>query len=192
MTRSAYRHRQNFNDPGDAHELTFSCYHSYPFMRAERTCRWLATSIDAARVSLEIDIWAFVFMPEHVHLIVHPRQPVYDIAVIRQAIKEPMGRDAFCYLRRHAPGWIPRLTRRRGKCVEHMFWQSGGGYDRNIKTPKTLLAMIDYIHNNPVRRGLVTRAVDWHWSSAAYYAGSVDSPIPLDPIPWDWVYVDEE
>jgi putative transposase len=161
-------------------------------MRAERTCRWLATSIDAARVSLEIDIWAFVFMPEHVHLIVHPRQPVYDIAVIRQAIKEPMGRDAFCYLRRHAPGWIPRLTRRRGKCVEHMFWQSGGGYDRNIKTPKTLLAMIDYIHNNPVRRGLVTRAVDWHWSSAAYYAGSVDSPIPLDPIPWDWVYVDEE
>ena len=111
--------------------------------------------------------------------------------MIRQAIKEPVGRDAFCYLRRHAPDWIPRLTRRRGKRVEHMFWQSGGGYDRNIKTPKTLLAMIDSIHKNPLRRGLVKCAVDWHWSSAAYYGGSGDSPLPLDPIPWDWVYVDE-
>ncbi len=111
--------------------------------------------------------------------------------MIRQAIKEPVGRDAFCYLRRHAPDWIPRLTRRRGKRVEHVFRQSGGGYDRNIKTPKTLLAMIDSIHKNPLRRGLVKRAVDWHWSSAAYYGGSGDSPLPLDPIPWDWVYVDE-
>jgi hypothetical protein len=34
--------------------------------------------------------------------------------VIRQAIKEPVGRGAFCYLRRHAPGWIPRLQRKRG------------------------------------------------------------------------------
>ena len=66
--------------------------------------------------------------------------------------------------------------------MEHLFWQSGGGYDRNIKTPKTLLAMIDYVHNNPVRRGLVKRAVDWHWSSAAYYAGIGESPIPLDAI----------
>ena len=72
MTRSQYRHRQNFNDPGDAHELTFSCYRGYQFMRAERTCQWMATSIDIARVSLETDLWAFVFMPEHVHLIVHP------------------------------------------------------------------------------------------------------------------------
>jgi hypothetical protein len=56
MTRSQYRHRQNFNDPGDAHELTFSCYRGYQFMRAERTCQWLATSIDIARVSLETDL----------------------------------------------------------------------------------------------------------------------------------------
>jgi putative transposase len=31
------------------------------------------------------------------------------------------------------------------------------------------VAAIDYIHLNPVRRGLVKRAVDWRWSSARYY-----------------------
>jgi putative transposase len=29
--------------------------------------------------------------------------------------------------------------------------------------------MIDYIHLNPVRRGLVERASDWKWSSAAWF-----------------------
>jgi putative transposase len=31
--------------------------------------------------------------------------------------------------------------------------------------------VIDYIHANPVCRGLVARAEDWEWSSARWYAG---------------------
>ena len=46
--------------------------------------------------------------------------------------------------------------------------------------------MLDYLHNNPVRRGLVLRAADWKWSSAAAFEGGT-SPISLDPIPWDWL-----
>ena len=30
--------------------------------------------------------------------------------------------------------------------------------------------MIDYIHANPVRRGLAAKAEDWEWSSARWYA----------------------
>ena len=36
--------------------------------------------------------------------------------------------------------------------VHYRFWQRGGGYDRNITDPATLRVMIEYIHNNPVRR----------------------------------------
>ena len=45
--------------------------------------------------------------------------------------------------------------------VRHRFWQPGGGYDRNITTTATLRAMIEYLHANPVRRGLVAKAEDW-------------------------------
>ena len=65
------------------------------------------------------------------------------------------------------------------------------GVGVGVKPPGPHHTVRNYIHNNPVRRGLVKRAVDWHWSSAGYYAGTGDSPISLDPIPWDWVYVDE-
>ncbi|MDA0835649.1 MAG: hypothetical protein O2955_13865 [Planctomycetota bacterium] len=34
--------RRNDNEPGHAHELTFSCYHRLPLLSRERSCRWLA------------------------------------------------------------------------------------------------------------------------------------------------------
>jgi putative transposase len=183
-------HKRNYNEPGHAHELTFSCYHGYEFLHAERTCEWLRDSLNAARTELDFDLWAFVFMPEHVHLIVHPHKPVYDIADIREAIKEPVGRHGVAFLRKEAPEWLVRIRVVKGTRVRHLFWQPGGGYGRNIDKPSTLLKMIDYIHMNPVRRGLVERAVDWKWSSAAWYEGNGESPILLDPIPPEWLITD--
>ena len=39
---------------------------------------------------------------------------------------------------------------------------------------------IDYIHANPVRRGLVGRAEDWKWSSARWYAGLRPVKLEMD------------
>ena len=52
------------------------------------------------------------------------------------------------------------------------------GYDRNLTSPKAILSAIDDIHENPVRRGLCRRAVDWKWSSARHY---LDPEDPGDP-----------
>ena len=136
---------------------------------------------------MEFDLWAFVFMPEHVHLIVHPRHVDYDIAAVREAIKEPVGRKAVAYLRQRAPEWLPRIAVQKRARVRYRFWLAGGGYDRNIDEPQTLLKMIDYIHMNPVRRGLVERGKDWKWSSALWYEQGCGGPISIDPIPPEWL-----
>ncbi|MGE3818790.1 MAG: transposase [Isosphaeraceae bacterium] len=174
--------RRSFDEPGHAHELTSTCYRRYRFLAAERTCRWLAESIEQARRRHGFDLWAFVFMPEHAHMIVRPRVGGAGVAGILQGIKQPVGRRAFPYLEAHAPHWLPRLTRRRGGRTERLFWQSGGGYDRNITEPRTLKAMIDDPHANPVRRGLVERDVDWPWSSAGWYQGTPRNDLRPDPI----------
>jgi putative transposase len=172
--------RPNVNEPGHAHELTFSCFHGFAFLKAERTCQWLAEAIDEARLKHDFALWAYVFMPEHVHVLIFPKRPQYDIAVTRKAIKEPVGRKALKYLRAEAPEWLPRLEVKRGTQIEHCFWQAGGGYDRNAFEPETLLAMIEYIHANPVRRGLVERPELWKWSSSGWYEGK--NPLRPDPI----------
>ncbi len=68
MGRDRHR-RRTYDEPGHAHELTFSLYRRHPFLRAERVCGWLAEAIEEARRGLEVDLWAYVFMPDHVHLI---------------------------------------------------------------------------------------------------------------------------
>ncbi|HCS51426.1 MAG TPA: hypothetical protein DIW81_07505, partial [Planctomycetaceae bacterium] len=73
-------HRSNIHEPGHAHELTFSCYHRYPFLKAERCCQWLADSIANARQKYKFQLWAYVFMPDHVHMIISPNKEFTDLA----------------------------------------------------------------------------------------------------------------
>ena len=79
-------------------------------------------------------------MPDHVHLILYPYQEKYDIGRILESIKRPVGEKAIAYLRGIESPWLARLSRKRGSRVERLFWQSGGGYDRNITSPGTLLS----------------------------------------------------
>jgi len=187
MPETKRSRRRNYNIPGHAHVLTFSCYHRYEFLKSDRTCQWLAESIDHARLELDFAIWAYVFMPDHAHILVFPKRNSYDIAKIRHEIKHPVGMHAIRFLEKSAPDWLPRITRHRGKKTERLFWQSGGGYDRNIDEPKTLQREIEYIHMNPIRRGLVTKAEDWKWSSAGWFNGVLNPVLIPDSIPSDWL-----
>jgi putative transposase len=175
---------RSYNIPGDAHELTFSCFRLMPLLNRDRTRRWFVDAMEAARTDLHLHWWAYVIMPEHVHVLVWPRDPEYEVRLIRTALKVPVQRKALQYLRQKAPAFLEHLRDRQpnGK-VEHRFWQRGGGYDRNVMEHSTLLTMIEYIHNNPVRRGLVASPTDWIWSSARFYAGEPNVPTWMDALP---------
>ena len=175
------------NDPGHAHELTFSCFRRLKMLSKDRTCEWLAQELLAGCQELNYALWAYVFMPEHVHIIVCPREREYDTSDFLERIKAPVGRQAVRFLRKQAPEWLPRIRVKRGDSFKYHFWQPGRGYDRNITNGRTLLEMIDYIHLNPVRRGLVEQAREWKWSSAGWYEGSPLNQYPPEPIPWDWL-----
>mgnify|MGYP001765422319 CR=1 FL=1 len=56
----------------------------------------------------------------------------------------------------------------------------GTGYDRNVIHTKTLRSVVEYIHANPVRRGLVEYPEEWRWSSALDWSGEGIGPVPLD------------
>jgi putative transposase len=181
------RHRRSINETGHAHELTFSCFGGFPFLSKDRTCEWLAAAIQVACVDLEFSLWAFVFMPDHVHLIVDPARQIYDVSEFLSAVKQPTSRRAIGFLRQESPEWIEKLNVRRGKRTECHFWQPGGGFDRNITEPRTLEKMIEYLHLNPVRKGLVVRSEDWKWSSAAYFSRGKQHPsLSVTAIPPEW------
>jgi putative transposase len=184
MSPRKYKRVRSYNEPGHGHELTFSCFHGLPLLSKDRSRSWFVSAMRCARRDLQLSLWAYVIMPEHVHLLFWPQQTEYKIARIRSGLKLPVATKALRFLRRTASSFLEKLKYAQPNGVVHYrFWQRGGGYDRNVIEPGTLWQMIEYIHNNPVRRGLVNVATEWVWSSARFYAGIRPVPIEMDPLP---------
>jgi REP element-mobilizing transposase RayT len=51
--------------------------------------------------------------------------------------------------------------------------------------PEFIREKVDYLHNNPVRSGLVEKPEDYLYSSARYYAG-LDCLLPVSDIELPW------
>ncbi len=168
---------RHYEVPGHIHELTWSCYQRWPLLRSEARRRLLGEAVNRATERHKFEVVAFVFMPEHVHLVVWPRQPDYDIAALLFAVKRPV---SFRIKQTAGPALLGKLTvqERPGKQA-FRFWQEGPGFDRNITQRRTLWKVIRYIHDNPIRRGLCRSAGDWPWSSWAQHS------CPSAPVaPW--------
>ena len=170
---------RRWDTAGHAHALTFSCYRQRQLLADDRFCQFLVDAIDAARSAHAFDLWAYVFMPEHVHLVLHPTQDDYSISRILQSIKQPVSRMALAFLREYRPSDLERLATGQRRQA-YQFWQKGGGYDRNVTKAETLIETVRYIHNNPVRRGLIQTAAQWRYSSAAQWEGLGGEPLTID------------
>ena len=147
-----------YNEPGHAHALTFSCDGRAPLLETHAAKDLLIQSLAAARAKHAFDIWAYVIMPEHVYLLIWPREAEYSISAILQAVKQP----------------VSYYARKRGLHNGRVFWLPGGGYDRNMIAARTVREEIEYLHANPVRRGLCDKPTDWRYSSARFWAGLDD------------------
>jgi len=155
---------KHFNIPGHIHELTFSCFEKKNLLVSDQICHLFIESLENARGKHTFRLIAYVIMPDHVHLLISPLKEDYSIRRILSGIKLPFSM-MMAKVNLKPPG---------------PFWQRGGGYDRNIVTRKALESSINYIHGNPVRKGLVDTPEKWKYSSAGYYAGLKVYPIKID------------
>lgn len=176
---SSSRRRIHYDIPGHAHLLTFSCYHRKLLLREERFCQMLAESLTAALEKHLFDLWAYVFMPEHVHLLVWPKEEPYRIASFLQSVKLAASKKWIRCLRSNCPEKIEQLETGQ---VSHPYrvWQAGGGHDRNLHSRRALYWARSYIHENPVRKGFVENPLHWQWSSARSWQNPEQGPISVD------------
>jgi putative transposase len=59
------------------------------------------------------------------------------------------------------------------------FWQARF-YDFNVWSMGKTREKLNYMHANPVKRGLVKHPRDWAWSSWAYYFGGAKPLLAMD------------
>jgi len=170
---------RRIENPGHARYLTISCRHRLPLFQNDAIKNAFTQNLDATRTRCEFHLLAWVVMPEHVHLLLWPKLPEHPVSDITSRLKRSFGRKVVTRWREINAPILIKITDADGRTC---FWQPGGGYDRNVTSEDELREKIDYIHANPVRRGLAEQPTDYPWSSARWYAGDRESTIPIDPI----------
>ena len=108
--------------------------------------------LEQTRARHQARVYAYVLMPEHVHLLVN-EPPQIVLAQFLKAVKQ--------------------MTSRKLRGPREKFWQDRY-YDSNVRGEKARSEVIRYIHRNPVKRGLVEKPEDWPWSSFRHYATGVE------------------
>jgi len=143
-------------------------------------------SLNEARKSAGLLFFAYVLMPDHLHaLIGSDRKPsevvrfVNGIAARRviDFLKEPKFEVSLLKLRR-AKGL---------RDYQYSLWNHHPNL-KLISTENGLIEKANYIHENPVRAGLVERAQDYRWSSVRCWMRKPldDEPLVMDLDQIDW------
>ena len=180
MRHRIYRRtHQSQNTPGEAHYLTFSCFQKRDFLSRDRTRLYFIEALKRARIFHKFDLWAYVIMSNHVHLLLFPRGTTYDMADIESSLKLDVSRRALAYLRQHNPEGLRRLATGQ-QHTPYRFWMSGNGYDVNISSYDAAREIAAYIHNNPVRAGICEDPEEWEWSSAREWAEEGSGHLRID------------
>jgi putative transposase len=140
---------KRYHQTGDIHFITFSCYRRAPLLSDPRARDTFVATLEKVRNWYAPYVTGFVVMPEHVHLLLSEPERG-SLAVVLQMLKQVVSQK----LNKHAttPFWQPRY------------------YDFNVCREPKLMEKLDYMHRNPVQRGLVARPENWMWSSARHYA----------------------
>ncbi len=158
MTAGLHRYQQC----GDLHFLTFSCYQRRPFFRDAAACALFENALEDVRRRYRVAVFGYVIMPEHVHLL----------------LNEP----GFRQLDRAIQAMKISVSRRR---PERPFWQSRY-YDFNVYSARKTTEKLRYLHRNPVARGLVGKPEDWPWSSFRHYASGAEGVVKIESFWTAW------
>src|ERR1043165_127452 len=144
---------QHFNEPGHLHFMTFSCYRRLPILTNDLFRCWLADALNKALAVHDVQPSGFVFMPEHVHLLVWPQKEKSSIADFQHSFKRPFALRIKHRLEAINSPLLEKLTilERPGK-MSFRFWQEGGGHDLNVWSERYIWSKLEYMHNNPVQR----------------------------------------
>jgi len=152
---------------GQLHFITCSCYRRMPLLGPERARHLFLKILSKVRKRYDFALIGYVVMPEHIHLLISEPN-VGNPSTVMQVLKQRVSRMMHRRRRRARPDqkwlWDEAPVRKY-----QPFWQRRF-YDFNVCSAKKRNEKMNYMHFNPVKRGLVIHPKDWLWSSCAFYS----------------------
>ena len=174
-------------DGAAVYYLTFTIVEWLPVFIAEDPCLIITKSLNFCHQHKGLRINAYVIMPTHVHLILFDQD--FDNERLRRTLRELRrftGRQLADFCQQRMPDVFKQVINNPQRTDRaRQFWQQSR-HPVAIWTESFWRSKVNYLHDNPRRKGLVVEAAAWRFSSAAYWL--LDPPgetdVKLTGIEW--------
>ncbi|MCX6740475.1 MAG: hypothetical protein NTZ49_04580 [Candidatus Parcubacteria bacterium] len=145
---------EKFDDPGHIHFVTFKTANNVPFFKDDKCCDIFLEELDRLRTELSFDIYGFVIVPDHVHLLIGQVFAYGSPNKFGDTPESSLNEFGISYIGKKIKGVtarkINKYLQRSGALWKHRF------FDFNIYSHKKFEEKLKYIHDNPISHGLVS------------------------------------
>jgi REP element-mobilizing transposase RayT len=159
------RSRYRILERDHSHFITSTTVAWLPIFTSAARCDILVDAFEYCRQHKELKLYAWVILDTHFHAIVAAPELVRVLA----DLKRHTARRLVEQLEAERCDWLLRQLRyeRAPNKTEsqHQVWQEGS-HPQAIMSDEMVLQKLEYLHNNPVKRGLVASPEHWCYSSA--------------------------
>src|SRR3989442_7662329 len=162
---------------GHLHFITFSCYRRLPLLKTVRARGILVKELGKVRDETGFRLLGYVVMPEHVHLLMS-EPPQGTPSTVLQKLKLRVARRLRKRRRPVRAGQMRLPFAETGEPLR-AFWQARF-YDFNAYSEGMKREKMNYMHANPVIRGLAKHPRDRPCSSWRLYQGGAAGLVAID------------
>ena len=158
------RSRYKAREPEGRYFVTSTIVGWLPVFTTAACCDILVSSFEYCRQHKGLKLYAWVIMENHFHAIV----AAPDLSRTMGDLKKFTARSLLEQLRSEHREWMEERFAwlcARHKTSEHQVWQEGF-HPQRVMSDAMMLQKLEYIHLNPVCRGLVASPEHWRYSSA--------------------------
>jgi REP element-mobilizing transposase RayT len=174
------RSRYCVHDRDQAHFITSTVVGWMPVFTIAVRCDLLVDSLLYCQANKGLKIYAWVILDNHFHAILAAPNLTRVIA----DLKRHSARRVIEQLQADGCDWLLEQLRRlrhpRKVESEHQFWQEGF-HPQAVASDEIMRQKLEYVHNNPVERGLVALPEHWRYSSAHEWLPGANPALRVDP-----------
>ncbi|MCG2420102.1 transposase [Aequorivita sp. F47161] len=178
--------KYKFHNPSAAYFVSFAVINWIDVFTREAYFNVIVDSLDFCRKHKGMALFAYCIMPSHIHLLF--RDENENPSGLLRDFKGFTSKKMIACIQEHPQEsrreWMLWMFKRAGNKNSNItgsqFWQQNNKPIELWSTP-VIREKFDYIHNNPVKAGLVTEPWEWKYSSARNYA-ELDAVIEIDDI----------
>ena len=146
--------------------ITVTCYEWLPLISTSTEKEIIMQSLQFLTDQKKIEVYAFVLMDNHFHLIWRIKQG-YKRADIQRDFLHYTAKEILRNLRAKNAVLLEKIEVNL-KDRKYQVWQRNS-LSIELRSESVYNQKLDYIHNNPVKAGLCSLAEDYKYSSAKYY-----------------------